>query len=164
MHNTVLCCCIAVLLQGQKTGGVGASEFARTKTLAEQREYLPVRQVRDDLMRVISDHQVSGHAFYNRTVLIHTLVRSVLPMYTIHLCMCAGNMLVTDAFLYLHDSCSKVNMHTSNNTYAMLLHITNGTYALHTSHELCTQHNTTGGSDSRRDRLRQNNTINTVLT
>jgi pre-mRNA-splicing factor ATP-dependent RNA helicase DHX38/PRP16 len=47
-----------VLPQGQKTGGAGASEFARTKTLAEQREYLPVRQVRDDLMRVISDHQV----------------------------------------------------------------------------------------------------------
>ena len=45
-------------LQAQKPGGTGASEFARTKTLAEQREYLPVRQVRDDLMRVVADHQV----------------------------------------------------------------------------------------------------------
>lgn len=34
------------------------SEFAKTKTLKEQREYLPVFSVRDDLMRVIQDNRV----------------------------------------------------------------------------------------------------------
>mmetsp|Transcript_357 Transcript_357/g.334 ORF Transcript_357/g.334 Transcript_357/m.334 type:complete len:105 (+) Transcript_357:731-1045(+) len=34
------------------------SEFAKTKSIKEQREYLPVYSVRDDLMRVISDNRV----------------------------------------------------------------------------------------------------------
>jgi pre-mRNA-splicing factor ATP-dependent RNA helicase DHX38/PRP16 len=36
----------------------GASDFSRSKTLREQREYLPAFAVREDLMRVIRDNQV----------------------------------------------------------------------------------------------------------
>ncbi|CAM9647724.1 unnamed protein product, partial [Discosporangium mesarthrocarpum] len=34
------------------------SQFARSKTIVEQREFLPIFQVRDDLLRVIQDNQV----------------------------------------------------------------------------------------------------------
>ncbi|KAI4594588.1 DEAH-box RNA helicase prp16 [Pestalotiopsis sp. 9143b] len=37
----------------------GASDFSKSKTLREQREYLPAFAVREDLMRVISDNQVT---------------------------------------------------------------------------------------------------------
>ena len=36
----------------------GSSDFSRTKTLKEQREYLPAFAVREELMRVIRDNQV----------------------------------------------------------------------------------------------------------
>ena len=36
----------------------GSSDFSRTKSLREQREYLPAFAVREDLMRVIRDNQV----------------------------------------------------------------------------------------------------------
>jgi len=36
----------------------GASEFSKTKTISEQRKFLPVFRVRDDLMRCIADNQV----------------------------------------------------------------------------------------------------------
>lgn len=36
----------------------GASDFARSKTLREQRQYLPAYAVREELMRVIRDNQV----------------------------------------------------------------------------------------------------------
>lgn len=36
----------------------GASDFSKTKTLAEQREYLPAFAVREDLLRVIRENQV----------------------------------------------------------------------------------------------------------
>ena len=36
----------------------GASNFSQTKTLKEQREYLPAFAVREDLLRVIRDNQV----------------------------------------------------------------------------------------------------------
>ncbi len=35
-----------------------ASEFAKTKTLAQQRQYLPVYTVRDELLQVIRENQV----------------------------------------------------------------------------------------------------------
>ncbi|CAM9196742.1 unnamed protein product [Ascophyllum nodosum] len=35
-----------------------ASHFSRTKTMAEQREFLPIFQVKEDLLRVIRDNQV----------------------------------------------------------------------------------------------------------
>jgi len=34
------------------------SEFAKSKTLKEQREYLPVYSVRDELMTVIRDNKI----------------------------------------------------------------------------------------------------------
>ena len=34
------------------------SEFAKTKTMAEQRRYLPVYGVRDELLQIIRDNQV----------------------------------------------------------------------------------------------------------
>ncbi|KAG5974348.1 hypothetical protein E4U55_008226 [Claviceps digitariae] len=37
----------------------GASDFSRTKTLREQREYLPAFAVREDLLRVIRENQVT---------------------------------------------------------------------------------------------------------
>ena len=37
----------------------GASDFSRSKSLREQREYLPAFAVREELMRVISDNQVT---------------------------------------------------------------------------------------------------------
>ncbi|KAJ5498041.1 hypothetical protein N7453_007092 [Penicillium expansum] len=41
-----------------KKGGGGASAFSSSKTMREQREYLPAFAVREDLMRVIRDNQV----------------------------------------------------------------------------------------------------------
>ena len=35
-----------------------ASEFAKTKTLAQQRQFLPVYTVRDELLQVIRENQV----------------------------------------------------------------------------------------------------------
>ena len=35
-----------------------ASEFARTKTMAQQRQFLPVYGVRDELLQVIRENQV----------------------------------------------------------------------------------------------------------
>ncbi len=35
----------------------GASNFSRTRTLKEQREYLPAFAVREELMNMIRDHQ-----------------------------------------------------------------------------------------------------------
>jgi pre-mRNA-splicing factor ATP-dependent RNA helicase DHX38/PRP16 len=37
----------------------GASDFSKSKTLREQREYLPAFAVREELMRVIRDNQVT---------------------------------------------------------------------------------------------------------
>lgn len=34
------------------------SHFSKSKTMAEQREFLPIFQVKDDLLRVIRDNQV----------------------------------------------------------------------------------------------------------
>lgn len=39
---------------GKKTEAV--SVFARSKTIQEQREYLPIYQCREDLLRVVRDH------------------------------------------------------------------------------------------------------------
>jgi hypothetical protein len=44
-------------MQKQK-GNEGASDFSRSRTLREQREYLPAFAVREDLLRVIRDNQV----------------------------------------------------------------------------------------------------------
>lgn len=41
-----------------KKSGSGASAFSSSKTMREQREYLPAFAVREDLMRVIRDNQV----------------------------------------------------------------------------------------------------------
>jgi pre-mRNA-splicing factor ATP-dependent RNA helicase DHX38/PRP16 len=38
--------------------GVGASDFSRTKSLSEQRRYLPVHTVREDLLTVMRENQV----------------------------------------------------------------------------------------------------------
>ena len=38
--------------------GHGVSEFARTKTIQEQREFLPIFSVREELMNVIRENQV----------------------------------------------------------------------------------------------------------
>ena len=38
--------------------GRGVSEFARTKTIQEQREFLPIFSVREELMNVIRENQV----------------------------------------------------------------------------------------------------------
>ena len=42
-----------------KTGESGQSEFSRSKTLREQREYLPAFAVREELLKVIRDNQVT---------------------------------------------------------------------------------------------------------
>jgi pre-mRNA-splicing factor ATP-dependent RNA helicase DHX38/PRP16 len=42
----------------EQKGNEGASDFSRTRTLKEQREYLPAFAVREDLLRVIRDNQV----------------------------------------------------------------------------------------------------------
>lgn len=39
--------------------GIGQSDFSRTKSLREQREYLPAFAVREELLRVIRDNQVT---------------------------------------------------------------------------------------------------------
>lgn len=36
----------------------GLSEFSKKKTLQEQREYLPVYSVREELMQIINDHKI----------------------------------------------------------------------------------------------------------
>ncbi|CAM9184472.1 unnamed protein product, partial [Phaeothamnion confervicola] len=43
-------------MKAQKSGA--ASDFSRNKTMQEQREYLPVYQVREELLQVIADNQV----------------------------------------------------------------------------------------------------------
>jgi pre-mRNA-splicing factor ATP-dependent RNA helicase DHX38/PRP16 len=40
------------------SAATGASEFSKNKTLTEQREFLPVYQVKDDLLRCVSGNQV----------------------------------------------------------------------------------------------------------
>ncbi|KAJ2052142.1 Pre-mRNA-splicing factor ATP-dependent RNA helicase PRP16 [Coemansia sp. S16] len=40
-------------------GSLGGSEFARTRSIREQREYLPAFVCRDDLLRVIAENQVT---------------------------------------------------------------------------------------------------------
>lgn len=40
------------------TRNAQVSEFARTKTMREQREFLPVFRVRDELLRVVAENQV----------------------------------------------------------------------------------------------------------
>ena len=42
----------------EQKGNEGSSDFSRTRTLKEQREYLPAFAVREDLLRVIRDNQV----------------------------------------------------------------------------------------------------------
>ena len=42
----------------KSSGPQAASEFARTKTLAEQRAFLPVFRVRSELLRIIGENQV----------------------------------------------------------------------------------------------------------
>jgi len=42
----------------EQKGNEGASDFSRTRSLKEQREYLPAFAVREDLLRVIRDNQV----------------------------------------------------------------------------------------------------------
>ena len=37
-----------------------SSEFSKTKTIKQQREYLPIFAVRDELMQVIRENQVSS--------------------------------------------------------------------------------------------------------
>jgi pre-mRNA-splicing factor ATP-dependent RNA helicase DHX38/PRP16 len=44
--------------QHLKKDGGGASSFSKSKTMREQREYLPAFAVREDLLRVIRDNQV----------------------------------------------------------------------------------------------------------
>lgn len=46
----------ASALKGQKQKAV--SEFSKTKTIKEQREYLPVYSVRDDFLTVVRDNRV----------------------------------------------------------------------------------------------------------
>ena len=46
----------ACALKGQKQKAV--SEFSKTKTIKEQREYLPVYSVRDDFLTVVRDNRV----------------------------------------------------------------------------------------------------------
>lgn len=41
-----------------KQKGEAVSEFARTKTMSEQRQYLPIFSIRDDLLQVIRENQV----------------------------------------------------------------------------------------------------------
>jgi len=36
----------------------GLTEFSKKKTLQEQREYLPIYSVREELMQVINDHKI----------------------------------------------------------------------------------------------------------
>lgn len=47
-----------VKLDEEKKKNEGASSFSRSKTLREQREYLPAFSVREDLLRVIRENQV----------------------------------------------------------------------------------------------------------
>ena len=46
--------------KGQIVKPQGSSAFSRNKTIKEQREYLPIFRVRDELLQVISDNRVSG--------------------------------------------------------------------------------------------------------
>ncbi|PKI35665.1 hypothetical protein CRG98_043936 [Punica granatum] len=48
----------AKFAQHMKKNGDAVSDFAMTKTLAEQRQYLPIYSVRDELLQVIRENQV----------------------------------------------------------------------------------------------------------
>lgn len=43
----------------------GVSAFSRTRTLKEQREYLPAFACREELMKVIRENQGWSHALYS---------------------------------------------------------------------------------------------------
>ncbi|CAI0555466.1 unnamed protein product [Linum tenue] len=48
----------AKFAQHMKKGGEAVSDFAKSKSLAEQRQYLPIFSVRDELLQVIRENQI----------------------------------------------------------------------------------------------------------
>lgn len=54
----------AKFAQHLKKGGEAVSEFAKSKTLAQQRQYLPIYSVRDELLQVCHYTGLSLHPWH----------------------------------------------------------------------------------------------------
>ena len=49
------------------------SDFAKSRSLTEQRKFLPIYSVRAQLMRVIQDHQSNTHLLHQKLSLFESL-------------------------------------------------------------------------------------------
>src|SRR5947207_1260543 len=77
------------------------SNFARTKTLREQREFLPAFAIREELLRIIRDNQ--GMYIYNFLISLSSIVINALCSIVVVVVGETGSGKTTQLTQYLHE-------------------------------------------------------------